>query len=342
MAAYWSPIAAAEHVATRTAAGLVDMSTFTKIDISGPGALAALQHVSCTEQDRPVGRATYSLMLNEKGGIESDVVVARLGAESFRIFSGAGSGPRDLAWLRRATRDLAGVRIDDVTSATCALGLWGPHAAEILAPIADPAGVLDAFPRFGVREGWVGGVPCRLIRMSYVGEEGWEVHAPVEYGAALWEALMAAGAPHGLVAVGGAAMDTLRLEVGMRGLGTDLRAELTPAEAGLGFTVAAGKSGYIGHVALQTRVARRTLATLALDDATEVAAGKEPVLDADGRVVGYATGGGFGYTLGRSLVVASLEVGAATVGARLAIEIFGERVGATVLAEPALAPAWRR
>jgi len=342
MAAYWSPIAGAEHVATRTAAGLFDMSTFTKIDVTGPGALAALQQVSCTEQDRPVGRATYSLLLNERGGIESDVVVARLGAESFRVFSGAGSGPRDLAWLQRATRDMPGVRLDDVTSAGCALGLWGPRAAGILRPLAEPAGVLEAFPRFGVRDAWIGMIPCRLIRMSYVGEEGWEIHAPVEYGAALWETLMAAGAPLGLVAAGGAAVDTLRLEVGMRGLGTDLRAELTPAEAGVGFAVAAGKTGYTGWSALQTRPARRRIATLALDDATEVAAGKEPVLDAAGRIVGYATGGGFGYTLGRSLVVASLEADAATPGARLAVEIFGERVPATVLAEPALAPAWRR
>ena len=342
MASYWSPIAGAEHVATRSAAGLFDMSTFTKIDVGGPDALSALQRVSCTDLDRPVGRATYSLLLNERGGIESDVVVVRLAETSFRVFSGAGSGPRDLAWLRRATCGLAGVRIDEVTSAGCAVGLWGPRAAEILRPIAEPHGVLEAFPRFGVREGWVGGAPCRLIRMSYVGEEGWEMHAPVEYGGALWEALIAAGAPHGLVAAGGAAMDTLRLEVGLRGLGTDLRADMTPSEAGLSFAVAAGKQGYVGVEALRTRGATRTIATLALDDPTEVAAGKEPVLDAAGRVVGYVTGGGFGYTVGRSLALAALAREAAVPGARLRVEIFGERVGATVVAEPALPLAWRR
>ena len=202
--------------------------------------------------------------------------------------------------------------------------------------------MLEAFPRFGVREGWVGGAPCRLIRMSYVGEEGWEMHAPVEYGGALWEALIAAGAPHGLVAAGGAAMDTLRLEVGLRGLGTDLRADMTPSEAGLSFAVAAGKQGYVGVEALRTRGATRTIATLALDDPTEVAAGKEPVLDAAGRVVGYVTGGGFGYTVGRSLALAALAREAAVPGARLRVEIFGERVGATVVAEPALPLAWRR
>ena len=337
-ARFWSPICAAEHRATREWAGLFDLATFTRIEVSGPGALAAMEHLSCGDIDRPTGRISYALLLNDRGGIESDVTVTRLAADRFLILTGSGSGPRDLAWIQRQTRELAGVEIRDVTSAWCGLGLWGPRARAILAPLVEDPDALSprAFPPYRAQSLTVAGIPCLALRLSYVGEDGWELHAPTEYGGALWDALWTAGEAHGLVAVGGAAMDSLRLERGFRALGTDLRGEWTPFAAGLGFAVAKSRAGYIGHAALTAPGAREPthrLCCLALDDPSMVAVGNEPILSGD-QVIGYVTSAGFGHTVGASLALGYLPVAFADPGCRVAVEYFGQPYPATVVAEP--------
>ena len=332
----WSPIVAAEHVATRERAGLFDLSTFQKIELSGPGALAALERLSCSVVDRPVGRVTYALFLNERGGIETDLTVTRLAEDHFLLLCGASSGPRDLGWIARRTRGMAGVVVRDVTSAWCGLGLWGPAAHAILEPLAGRSLDVETFPLFTSREMDVAGVPATLLRLSYVGEYGWEIHVPTEYGGALWDAVWESGRAHGLVACGGAAMDTLRLEKGYRALGTDLRAEFGPVAAGLGFAVRREEGGRGKGEGRTDGEHQMRLCALVIEDGT-VVVGKEPVLHGE-RVVGYVASAGFGPTVGASIVTAYLPVELAEPRTRLDVEWFGVRHAATVAREPLYDP----
>jgi glycine cleavage system aminomethyltransferase T len=322
-----------EHQAVRKRAGLFDMATFTKIEVSGPGALAALHRVTATDLDRPVGRIVYALLLNGRGGIESDLTITRLAEDRYLMLTGSGSGPRDLARVRHLTRDLPDVQVHEVTSAWCGVGLWGPAAPAILAPLVDEDLSEAAFPPYDARRLFVAGLPCLALRMSYVGEDGWELHVPTEYGAALWEALWEAGRPHGVIAAGGGAMDSLRLERGYRALGTDLRGEFTPREAGLGFAVSKTRTDFIGHDVLVSRPASHRLTCMVLDDPDVVLVGKEPMLAGDA-VVGWVTSANFGYTIGASIAYGYLPRELATAGTRLDLEYFGRRYGATVVREP--------
>ncbi|MGH2531756.1 MAG: GcvT family protein [Thermomicrobiales bacterium] len=329
----WSPLAAAEHHATREHSGLFDLSTFMKIEVSGPSALATLERLTCSDVDRPVGRVAYALLLNQSGGIESDLTVTRLETDHFLILAGSASGPRDLAWIRRQSRDLAGVEIRDVTSAWCGLGLWGPRAPEIMAPLVDADLSERAFAPYTARRLFVAGIPCLALRLSYVGEDGWELHVPTEYGGALWDALWETGCPYGLVAAGGTAMDSLRIERGFRALGTDLHAEYTPHAAGLSFAVTRRRDNFIGHAALATRRPDRCLSCLLLDDSNVVLSGNEPILAGDA-VVGHVTSANFGYTVGQSIAYGYLPLEHAKPGATVELEYFGVRHAATVASEP--------
>jgi glycine cleavage system aminomethyltransferase T len=333
----WSPTIGREHRAVRERAGLFDLATFTKIEVSGRGALAALHRVCATDLDRPIGRVTYALLLNERGGVESDLTVTRLAEDRFLMLTGSGSGPRDLARVRLLTRDCADVQISEVTSAWCGLGLWGPAAPEILAELTDADLSEAAFPPYTARRISVAGLPCLALRMSYVGEDGWEVHVPTEYGMALWEELWSAGRPRGLVAAGGGAMDSLRLERGFRALGTDLRGESTPREAGLGFAVSKRRTDFVGAAALAARPLASRLACLVLDDPSIVLVGKEPILAGD-EVVGWVTSANFGYTVARSIAYGYLPRELAAPGQRLEVEYFGERHPGRVVREPLYQP----
>ena len=307
------------------------------IDVSGDDALQFLESLSCTDLDRPVGRATYALFLNPHGGIETDVTILRLDDDRFRIFAGAASGPRDLASLRRAAREWEGISIQDVTSASVALGLWGPNAQAILDPIAEGDLSTDAVRSFESTNVFVAGIPVLAIRMSYAGEDGFELHVATEYGAALWDALWQAGADHGLVAAGLTALDSLRIECGYRGLGTDLRADRNPVEAGLGFAISKIRDNFIGFDGLTNRGSVEKLALLAFDDPNVTVMGKEPVL-VNGEKVGYVTSANFSYSTGKSLALAYLSVDLAKPGSRAEIEYFGVRYPVAVVEEPLVAP----
>jgi glycine cleavage system aminomethyltransferase T/glycine/D-amino acid oxidase-like deaminating enzyme len=335
-AKHWSPIAAAEHVATRTTAGLFDMSTFTKLHVYGPGALAAMELVSCSNVNKPVGGVSYALLLNERGGIESDLTVVRANTNHFTLLCGSGSGPRDYAWLSRRMLDLPGVRVEDITSASCALGLWGPTAETILQPLVEENLSIEAFPRFSAKWTYVAGVPVMLVRISYVGENGFELHVPTEFGGHLWEALWAAGREHGMVACGLTAMDSLRLEKGYLALGTDIRSEHTPQETGLGFAVSKKRTNYIGYEALRNRPVEQRLCAMTFDDPGVVVIGKEPILH-DNQVVGYITSANYGYSIGKSIAYGWLPANCAEPGTELAIEWFGKQYPVTVQKGPLLA-----
>jgi len=335
---HWSPAIGAEHVACRHSAALFDESSFAKIEVSGPGAADLLEWLCDNRVARGVGAITYTQMLNAQGGIECDFTVTRLADDRFRIVTGTAFGRHDLAWIRQHARGDRAVAVDDVTSKYACIGIWGPASREIVAPLTtDP---LD-FPYMRARELAVGDVPCLALRVTYVGELGWELYCPSEFGLRLWDTLWEAGRPHGLVAGGYKAIDSLRLEKGYRVWGSDITADDTPYEAGLGFAVKSEKD-FLGKEALLARgEPERRLACLTLAEPGAVALGSEPVR-VGGELAGRVTSGGFGYTVGRSIALAYLPAASAAPGTPVEVEIFGEWIGGEVAVEPLYDPAGER
>jgi glycine cleavage system aminomethyltransferase T/glycine/D-amino acid oxidase-like deaminating enzyme len=336
----WSAAIGAEHVACRERAALFDESSFAKLDVSGEGAAVFLESLCANRVARDVGRVTYTQMLNERGGIECDFTVTRLADDLFRIVTGTAFGRHDLAWIRQHAPEDGSVHVADVTSQYACLGLWGPAAREILQSLARADLATSAFPYMTAQALAVGPVPCLAVRVTYVGELGWELYCPVEYGVALWDALWEAGREHGLVAGGYRAIDSLRLEKGYRVWGSDITPEDTPHEAGLGFAVRDDKD-YVGRSALEAAGApERKLRCLVLADPRSIALGSEPVRVAES-LVGRVTSGGFGYTVGSSIAYAYLPA-EHDVGTEVAVEIFGSWVDGEVAAEPLFDPAGER
>jgi 4-methylaminobutanoate oxidase (formaldehyde-forming) len=332
---HWSPAIGAEHRACREAAALFDETSFAKIEVSGAGAAELLERLCDNRVVRDVGRITYTQMLNARGGVECDFTVARLAEDRFSIVTGTAFGRHDLAWIaRHASPD---VRVDDVTSRWACAGLWGPRARDVLAA----ASTDDlSFGYMSLREIAVGDVPVRALRVTYVGELGWELYCPMEYGATLWRTLWEAGRPHGLVAGGYRAIDSLRLEKGYRVWGADVTPDETPYEAGLGFCVKLDKD-FLGRAALDGGEPTRRLCCLVLADPLAVALGNEPVR-AGGHVAGRVTSGGYGYTVERSIAYALLPAEHAEPGTPVAVEVFGDWVEGEVAAEPLLDPQGTR
>jgi glycine cleavage system T protein len=341
----WSPAIAAEASATRERAGLFDQSSFAKIEVQGTGALEFLQRLCANDVDRPVGTLVYTQMLNQTGGIESDFTVTRLGDSRFRIVTGTAFGNHDLGWLRKHLPGDGSVVVNDVSSAYACFCLWGPQARDILQPLTKADLSHEGFRYMTARELSIGHVPAVAARVTYVGELGWELYCPAEYGAGLWDLLWETGAEHGLTACGYRAIDALRIEKGYRVWGSDITPEDGPDEAGLGFAVKVDKpGGFIGRdavVAARERGIERRLACLVLSDPRAVTLGSEPVRIGD-EVVGRVTTGGFGFAVERSIALAYLPVAHAEVGTAVEIEVFGEWVGAEVAAEPLYDPKGER
>jgi 4-methylaminobutanoate oxidase (formaldehyde-forming) len=342
---HWSPAIAAEALATRVAAGLFDETSFAKLEVVGPGAVEALQRVAGNDIDRAVGSIVYTQLLDRRGGIHADLTVTRLGATRFLLVTGTAYGNHDAAWLRTNLPDDGSVEVRDVTSARVCYGLWGPRARDILDPLTRDDVSDAAFPYLTAREITVGSVPLLALRVTYVGELGWELYAPTEYGRALWETLWAAGRAHGLLAGGYRAIDALRLEKGYRVWSSDITPDETPFEAGLGFAVALEKAipatARDALLAAKAAGPRRRLRCLVLDDPRSVCLGNEPVR-VDGEVVGRVTSGGYGFTVERSIAYAYLPPDRAAIGTRGDVEVFGEWVGFEVAREPLYDPTGAR
>jgi glycine cleavage system T protein len=337
----WSPAIGAEHVACRVAAALFDESSFAKLEVSGEGAADFLERLCANRVAREVGRVTYTQMLNARGGIECDFTVTRLAEDRFRIVTGTAFGQHDLAWLRQHAPNDGSVHIADVTSHHACYGLWGPKAREVLQPLTTADLSNEAFPYLRALDLAVGSVPCLALRVTYVGELGWELYCPSEFGLRLWDELWEAGREHGLVAGGYKAIDSLRLEKGYRVWGADITPEDTPFEAGLGFAVKLDKSGFIGQEALAAATEpERVLRCLALSDPRAVALGSEPVR-IGGDVVGRVTSGGYGYTVEKSIAYAYVPA-EHDVGTEIGVEIFGEWVPGVVAEEPLFDPNGER
>jgi dimethylglycine oxidase len=341
----WSPEVGAEHLATRSHAGLFDLTPFAKFDVTGADALAFLERVFANRIDRPVGSIVYTAALTGRGGIRLDLTVVRKGEALFRVVTGGGSGQHDLAWLRRQIRDGERVTITERTGSLFALGLWGPNARAILEQVTDADVSNGAFPYLTARYLDVGEVrPIWAQRISYAGELGWELYGQFAMGDRVWDLLWRAGRELGLIAAGGGAFDSLRLEKGYRLWGQDLHTEHDPLEAGLSFAVDWDKT-FQGRAALEAvREAggpSHRLACMTFDDARTVVMGKEPIWHA-GRVVSYVTSASFGYSVGRGIVYGYLPAGLTAEGTNVEVEYFGVRHPATVTADPLWDPKGKR
>ncbi|HEY3492106.1 MAG TPA: FAD-dependent oxidoreductase [Solirubrobacterales bacterium] len=312
---HWSPAIGAEHRAARETVALFDESSFAKLEIEGVGAEPFLELLCDNRVAREVGRITYTQMLNHRGGIECDFTVARLAEDRFSIVTGTAFGNHDREWMRRQSPGGDEVRIHDVTSRWACFGIWGPRAREVLQPLTPQDLGDESFPYMTLRETTVGNVPVRMLRVTYVGELGWEIYCPTEYGLGLWRALWEAGQPHGIVAGGYRAIDSLRLEKGYRVWGADITPDETPYEGGVGFCVKLDKEGgFVGDDALieaRERGPRARLCCLTLDDP-------------------------------RSIAYAYLPPGESEPGTAVEVEIFGRWVEGEVAEEPLFDPEGER
>jgi glycine cleavage system T protein len=339
---YWSPAIGAEHQATRERVALFDETSFSKLEVSGPGSLAFLQYITDNQMDQPVGTITYTSMLNKHGGIECDLTVTRLATDRFQIITGTAFGNHDLSWIRSQAPANGTVFINDITSARCCIGIWGPRARDLIQRVGENDFSNEAFPYLTAQRATIGDIPVLALRVTYVGELGWEIYAPMEYGLKLWDTLWEAGQPYGVVAAGYRAIESLRLEKGYRYWSSDIHSEYNPYEAGLGFAVKLSKGEFLGKAALE-RVkewgVRRRLCCLVLDDPRAVALGGEPFVESDGAgVLGHVTSAGYGYTVRQSIAYGYLPVEYAVAGTRVDVQLFGVRYGATVMKEPLYDP----
>lgn len=332
----WSTTAGAEALVTRDRVAMYDMTPLTRLEVAGPGALDFLQGMTTNNLDKPPGAVTYTLLLDRTGGVRSDLTVARLERDRFQV---GGNGPLDLDWLTRHAP--ADVRLRDITGGTCGIGLWGPLARDVLASLTTTDVSPAAFGYFQARHLFVGNVPVDALRLSCVGELGWELYTSADLGLRLWDTLWAAGAPRGVIAAGRSAFHSLRLEKGYRLAGTDLTTEHDPYEAGLGFAVRGDKE-FLGREALTARPEpARRLTVLTLDDPAAVVLGKEPVYRGD-VAIGYVTSAAYGYTIGRAIAYAWLPADACAAGQALTIDYLGTRLAATVGTEPLVDPGRTR
>jgi dimethylglycine oxidase len=330
-ARYWSPIIAAEARRTRDAVALFDMTALKRLEVTGPGATEFLQRLVTGDVDKSVGSVTYCLLLDHDGGIRSDVTVARLGPDTFQI---GVNGTLDLDWLTRHLPPDGTVQVRDTTAGTCCIGVWGPRARDLVQPLTDID--LTKLKYFRGKQGHIGNAPVTALRLSYVGELGWELYTTADMGLKLWDTLWAAGQEHGVIAAGRGAFNSLRLEKGYRSFGTDMTYEHTPEEAGLSFAVKDQKPDFIGKTG--TRQSTRKLTCLTLDAHV---LGKEPVYDGD-TPVGYVTSAAYGYTIGTGIAYAWLPAELSVPGKTVHIGYFDRRIPATVAEEPLYDPAMTR
>jgi dimethylglycine oxidase len=345
-ARYYSPIAAAEAWKTRTAVAMYDMTPLRRFEVSGPGAVDLLQKLTTGDASKKPGAVTYTLLLNEQGGIRSDITMARLDEETFQV--GANS-PVDLVYFTREARRQREedpgrwAQIREITGGTCCVGLWGPLARDLVSTISDDDFSNDGLRYFRAKKATIGGVPVTAMRLSYVGELGWEIYTTADNGQRLWDVLWQAGQPFGVIAAGRTAFNALRLEKGYRAWGTDMTTEHDPYEAGVGFAVRTAKDAFVGKAALEGRsedTASRRLRCLTVDDGRSVVLGKEPVLR-EGEPIGYVTSAAFGYTIGKPIAYAYLPSWVQE-GDPVEIEYFGKRIRATVSPEPLVDPEMKR
>jgi len=340
--ANWFDAVGEEHCAVRQKVALIDQSSFTKFEISGPGAAAHLNRIAANDIDRPPGSAVYTQLLNDRGGIEADLTIMRTGEESFYVVTGSGFGVRDGHWIQTHLPDDGTVDFIDVTPSRAVINLCGPYSRDVLEKVSDADVSNDGFPYMTCRDIDIGCAPVRAIRITYVGELGWELHVPVEFAATLYKNLRAAGAEFGIRDAGYRAIDSLRLEKRYLYWGADIGPDYTPVQAGLGFCVAWDKDNFIGRDALvqQRELGTTSLLRTYLLDRDARVYGGEPIF-CDGKAIGITTSGNFGYSVGKNIVLAYVPFEFADREA-VEVECFGQPIEAHRSSRPPYDPERRK
>lgn len=322
----WHRYAGEEHKAVREGVALIDQSSFSKFEMIGPGSLDFLQRLTACNMDKPAGSVIYAQLCNERGGIEADVTITRLGENHFYIVTGSGFGTHDADWIRRHMRKDGSVQLVEMTSARAVINICGPKARDVLQKVCEQDVSNEAFPFATAQEIVVGAAPVRAARIGFVGELGWELHVPSEFGAHVYNILRGAGEPFGIRDVGYRAIDSLRLEKGYLYWSADISPDYTPVEAGLQFRVHLNSGGdFIGRDVLARQMAegpRRKLCTFVADAGLPVFGGETIIHD--GETVSLATSAGFGHTVGKTIIFGYLDA-ALWDRASFEIEVFGDR-----------------
>lgn len=340
-ARWWSPIQNAEHLAMRDGVGMVDVTAFAVFEVSGPGVVDYVEGLAVNKCDLAVGRSIYTPLLTDAGGFKADLTLIRLDEDRYRIISGGFDGPRDSHWFRSHLPADGSVVFEDRTSDICTVGLWGPKAGDVLAKVTDDDISDGALPYGSSIEITVGPIRVRLLRISYVGEYGWEIYADTEDGLELWETLWDAGREFELIPVGAGVYGTTgRLEKGYRLMGAELESEYNPVESGLARprVKAAEFIGKEAYLKARGEEPAAVLCTLTVEDHTSAAGiarypsgGNEPIVDLHGdRIldvkgrVSRVTSAGAGPSVGKFLLLAYLPPEHATVGNDLQVMYMNE------------------
>lgn len=342
--ANWHDAVGKECAAVRSTVGLLDQASFAKYEVSGPGAERFLDRLCANRLPASTGRMTLTQMCTPKGGIECDVTVTKLGDDHYYVVSAAATEFHDYAWIERHLPDDGSVNLVNTTSSVATLTVAGPRSRDLIQPLTRTDISNQAFRFFRCQQLNVGSVPVRALRVSFVGELGYELHTPMEYQRALYGLLMKEGARHGIVDWGYRALDSMRLEKAYRLWGADMSADWTPLQAGMERFVDFQKGDFIGRDALVEQKKQgvdRQLACLVIDAEDADARGFEPVY-ADGGPIAYIASGGYGHSVQKSIGFSYLPVAYIEPGTELEVGILGERRSALVVEQPLYDPKSER
>ena len=316
---------------------MIDMSSFGKIDLIGPGAIVLLRRLACNNLNRPTGTIVYTQFLDRQGGIVGDVTVTRLAENHFRVVSGSAHVDSDLGWIRSHRQDMdPPVSIREVTDDYAVIGLCGPGARAVLSAVTDSEVSNDAFSYMTARTININGTDVLAQRISYVGELGWELYMPTGEAIFVWDRLWQAGEKHGIKAFGYKAVDALRLEKGYVALASDITASDNPYEARLGFCVNLDAGEFIGREALlkkKTDGIQQRLCTFVIGEAEHLTLyGGEAVIF-NGQVISRLRSAGYGYSVNRNIGFAYLPHDLIEEKTGFEVDIFGNAVAAEVVAD---------
>lgn len=336
----WHAAVGEECKAVRSRVGVLDQTSFAKYEVSGPGAERFLDRLCANKLPSRLGRIALAQMCTPKGGVECDVTVTRLGEDRFYVVSAAATERHDYEWIARHLPDDGSVRLDNVTSRYGVLTLAGPRSREVLQSLTDHDCSHKGFRFFRCQELHVGMAPIRALRLSYVGELGYELHHPIEYQRYLYDLVMEAGAQFEIVDWGYRALDSMRLEKAYRLWGVDMTADWSPLQAGMERFVALDKGDFIGRDALlreQERGVKHKLACLVIEVDDADPHGYEPVMSGD-EVIGYVAAGGYGHIVEKTIALAYLPTPYAEPGTELEVTMLGVRRAAKVVEQPLYDP----
>ncbi len=335
---HWSPIQGAEHLETRHNVSQWDLTGLSIIEVAGSNAVEYVNYLCSNEMDKPVGSVIYTCWLTEKGGVKRDLAVARMASDKFWMFVGEGTRPQDYHWAQKHAEQFNNVTITDMSDSYAGIGVFGPNARRVLEKVCFNDLSNAAFPYYSGQWIEIGYHKVYAMRISYMGELGYELHVPMDAALPIWDDIWNVGREFDMIAAGLGAMDSMRLEKGYRLWGADVYTEYSPYEAGLGWTVRLGKQGdFIGKaacIAHKEKGLKKKLTCITLDDPAATLFGYEPIFNGEGPSIGYVTTSNYGYSVGKVIAYGYLPVEYTKPGTELRIEYFDRMFSAVVAKEP--------